>query len=316
MKIRLGYVGTPITIPNMTYSSTLTYTNYLKLGENLGMKKLDAVIQSNFKHLKDVLHYNIRNEISFYRLSQNLIPLATKEDVIFDYPNLYKQEFLEIGKIIRKNNMRIDSHPDQFCVLNSTRKEVIEASVRILEFHHQLFKSMKLDCHMIIHGGGNTFGKKQSMARFKNQFQKLPEYLRKEILLENDDKVFGITDILNLCEELQIPFVLDYHHYLCNHEDEIITDYLPRIFKTWEHTNLNPKMHFSSPKNKKEFRSHSEYIDPDKFIQFIELLKPYNQDIDIMLECKAKDDALFRLVRSLKYYTDYEFINDTTFIVK
>ena len=79
MKIRLGYVGTPITIPNITYSSTVTYTNYLKLGEQKGLEKIDQVIQSNFHHLKKVLHYNLQNNITFYRLSQNLIPLATKK---------------------------------------------------------------------------------------------------------------------------------------------------------------------------------------------------------------------------------------------
>ncbi len=45
MQIRLGYVGTPITIPNITYSSTITYTNYLKLGEQKGLEKIDHVIQ-------------------------------------------------------------------------------------------------------------------------------------------------------------------------------------------------------------------------------------------------------------------------------
>ena len=34
-----------------------------------------------------------------------------------------------------------------------------------------------------------------------------------------------------------------------------------------------------------------------------------------MIEAKMKDEALFRLVRELKYKTDYKFIDDTTFIV-
>lgn len=33
-----------------------------------------------------------------------------------------------------------------------------------------------------------------------------------------------------------------------------------------------------------------------------------------MLEAKGKDDSLFRLVRYIKYKTDYEFIDDTTFL--
>lgn len=35
-----------------------------------------------------------------------------------------------------------------------------------------------------------------------------------------------------------------------------------------------------------------------------------------MLEAKAKDDAMFRLIRELKYKTNYKFIDDTTFEVK
>ena len=72
-------------------------------------------------------------------------------------------------------------------------------------------------------------------------------------------------------------------------------------------------MHFSSPKNKKEFRSHSNYINSNDFIKFINIIKKYNTSIDIMLECKAKDEAMFKLIRQLKYKTNYHFINETTF---
>ena len=78
---------------------------------------------------------------------------------------------------------------------------------------------------------------------------------------------------------------------------------------------MTPKIHFSTPKNKKEFRSHNDYINCDDFIDFIELIKKHNIDVDIMLEAKAKDDALFRLVREIKYKTNYKFIDDTSFIV-
>lgn len=78
-----------------------------------------------------------------------------------------------------------------------------------------------------------------------------------------------------------------------------------------------PKVHFSSPKSKlkKEIRSHSEYIDSNAFIAFLEDVKPFLSRLDIMLEVKAKDDALFRLVRELKYKTNYRFIDETTFEV-
>ena len=46
-----------------------------------------------------------------------------------------------------------------------------------------------------------------------------------------------------------------------------------------------------------------------------EKIKKYNVDIDVMIEAKAKDDALFRLVRELKYKTNYKFIDETSFEV-
>lgn len=108
--------------------------------------------------------------------------------------------------------------------------------------------------------------------------------------------------------------VLDYHHHMCNNNGENIEKYLEEIFSTWK--NINPKVHFSSPKNhtKKDFRSHHDYVDAKEFINFIEKIKKLDYDIDIMIEAKAKDDALFRLTRQLKYLTNYKFIDETTFI--
>lgn len=35
-----------------------------------------------------------------------------------------------------------------------------------------------------------------------------------------------------------------------------------------------------------------------------------------MIEAKQKDEALFRLVRELKYKTNYQFLDETTFLVE
>lgn len=154
----------------------------------------------------------------------------------------------------------------------------------------------------------------QTTSRWiNNQFKLLPEYLKEVIAIENDDKVFTIEDCLFLSKKLHIPVVLDYHHFICNHESNDINLFFKDIFASWTDRGLRPKIHFSSPKNKKEFRSHHDYIDASEFIKFLNIICSYNQDIDIMLETKAKDDALFRLVRQLKYKTNYKFIDDTSF---
>ena len=313
MKIRLGYACISKTLDNITPSTPYTYTEYSK---SYDYEKLDAVIKSNLEDLHELILYNIKNNIHFFRLSSRIIPLATKSDVLFDYKTSYINYYKKIGDLILKTGMRVDFHPDQFCVLNSTRKEVVDNTIEILKYHYNLLDYLNIKNKiLVLHIGGNTFGKEKSISRFINNFNKLPNYLKKCIAIENDDKIFNVTDCLKISKILDIPVVLDYHHFVCNNEGENIEELLDEIILSWH--DKNPKMHFSSPKSKakKDFRSHHEYINSNSFINFINILKKKGVDIDIMIEAKAKDEALFRLVRELKYKTDYKFIDDTSFIV-
>ena len=83
MKIRLGYACVPITI-NETSSHVLTYTHFKKLGSK-GYEKLDSVIKSNFTSLENILKYNIRNDITFFRMTSELLPLATHPNISYDF---------------------------------------------------------------------------------------------------------------------------------------------------------------------------------------------------------------------------------------
>lgn len=313
MKIRLGYACISKTLSNVTTSSTVTYTTFQK---DKDYKKIDTAIKTNLNALKEILTYNIKNNIHFFRLSSKLIPLATKSDVIFDYIDPYKDYYNSIAKIIKDNKLRIDFHPDEFCVLNSTKSEVVKNSIAILEYHYNLLKALEIKNKiLVLHIGGNTFGKKNSISRFINNFNTLSKDIQESIAIENDDKIFNIRDCVYISKNINVPVILDYHHHICNHDELDINDYLKDILSSWHNT--TPKMHFSSPKNKtkKDFRSHNDYINVDAFINFIDILKPFNHDVDIMIEAKAKDEALFRLVRELKYKTNYTFIDDTSFEV-
>lgn len=312
MNIRLGYVALPVTL-NITSSSTVTYSHYKKLGVKRGNEKLDKVIMSNFHDLLEILKYNVSNEIDFYRMTSALIPLATHPLVKYEVFKKYKNEFIEIGNYIKEHNLRVDIHPDQFCVLNSINEDVVVSSINILNFYYNMLKVMGLKTHIILHVGGKTLGKKEGIKRFKENFKRLNKNLQKLIVLENDDKVYNIKNVLSICKELNIPMVLDYHHFLCNRTNEKIEDYIKDIFDTWG--NEIPKIHFSSPKNKKEKRSHHDYINSDEFIKFIEKIKFIDRDFDVMIEAKKKDEAMFKLLRELKYKTNY-IITDTKIYIK
>ena len=311
MLIHLGYVSISKTL-DISPSKTITYT---KFKEKKDYNKLDNIIKENLINLEKIIDYNIKNNIHFYRLTSKLIPLATIKDLNFNYIAKYKEYYQRIGNKIKKHNIRVDTHPDQFCVLNSTKKEIINNSIEILKYHYNILKALDIENKIIIlHIGSSVLGKENSIKRFINNFNKLPDYLKDCIAIENDDKIYNIKDCLNLCNKLNIPMILDYHHHICNNDNLNIDDYLKDIFSTWKTT---PKIHFSSPKNKtkKEFRSHNDYIDINDFINFLEKIKPLKIDIDIMLECKQKDEALFKLVRLLKYH-NYNFIDDTTIKLK
>ena len=86
MKIRLGYACISDTI-NITTSTPYTYTKFKSEQDYI---KLDKIIKSNLLNLYEILKYNEKNNIHFYRLSSNLIPLATKKEVDFEYIKKYK----------------------------------------------------------------------------------------------------------------------------------------------------------------------------------------------------------------------------------
>lgn len=314
MMVRLGYVALSKAMENVTTSHTITYTNYLN--NNYPVDKLIDITSNNLEALEKIITYNIKNNIHFYRLTSKLVPLATHDKIKYDYITSLKDKYKKIGELINKYNLRIDTHPDQYAVLNSMNNKIVKNTVEILKYHYNILDALKIKNKIIIlHVGSGTCGKKASITRFINNFKKLPSYIQKCIAVENDDKIYNIIDVLYLCNTLNIPMVLDYHHYVCNNNGEKLEDYIKEIMDTW--SNINPKFHFSSPKSnlKKEFRSHHDYINSDDFIKFINMLKIYNKDVDIMLEAKAKDDALSRLIRELKYKTNYQFLNESTFII-
>ena len=79
-------------------------------------------------------------------------------------------------------------------------------------------------------------------------------------------------------------------------------------------------MHFSSPKDitlvNKVDKKHSDFINAYDFIRFIEALKLFNRDVDIMLECKEKDLALFKLIKDIRdINSEYKWLDETTLII-
>lgn len=315
MIIRLGYVAIALNLGKVTSSSTLTYTRYLKLNKEDRLKKLKEVTYSNIEALEKILRYNIDNSIHFYRMTSNFIPLATHPDVMWDYLKYFKKDLEYIGKLIKDNNLRVDTHPDQFNVINSDRESVVENTLRTLNMQVDLFEAMNYEQgKLVIHIGGAEGGKDIALDRFINNLKNFPKRITDRLILENDDKTFNAKEVLQICERTNLPMVFDIHHHNCNNCEEDIKSLLPQIFKTWEDEELVPKIHFSSPREFEKDRKHADYIDANRFLEFIYKAKEsVNKDFDIMIEAKKKDITLNILVKDLKKLTkDIKFIDSAT----
>lgn len=317
MKVRLGYVAIALKLPKVTSSSSVTFKTYSKLAlKEEKLDKLKKVALSNLNDLYKILQYNIENKIHFYRITSALIPLANHPEVVnWDYRKIFHKDFEAIGKLIKENNLRVDTHPDQFNVINSINENVVENTKQNLWFHVHLFQDMNYELgKMVIHIGSGQGGKEYALNRFINNFDKFPREIIEKLILENDDKTFTANDTLKTCRILNIPMVLDVHHHICNNDGEPLSSILGDILDTWNKDRLPPKVHFSSPRNGDKDRKHADYINPEDFINFINECKVFNRDLDVMIEAKQKDLALYKLVEDIKELKkDWKWIDKTTF---
>ncbi len=317
MRIRLGFVAIALNLPKVTSSSTVTYATYIK--QSTDQKKLDKlklVSSSNLSDLHKILEYAVENEIHFYRITSALIPLATHPDVTnWDYRRILKKDFEWVGNYINKHNLRVDTHPDQFNVINSLSEDVVKNTERNLWHHVNLFEDINYPLgKMVIHIGSSQGGKDTAIERFITNFKSYPREITEKLILENDDKTFTVKEVLSICKELKAPMVLDVHHHLCNDGGEELEPMLKEIFDTWKNEKLPPKLHFSSPRQGEKDRKHADFINAEAFTQFIEKCIPLGKDLDIMLESKQKDLSLYKLVEDIKVLKpEWKWIDQSTF---
>lgn len=320
MKFRLGYVAMTLNLVDCSPSGTVTVATFNKLpDEEARLYRLRKITRCNLQNTLRILRYNLALNISVYRLTSKLIPLATHPSIEhWDYTADFREEFREIGDFIRENNFRISAHPDHYTLINSTSVQVLEDSIRDLDYHVRLYEAMGLDDYrykLVMHVGGLYKDKKTSIERFKENFHKLPDRIRNRIMLENDDKSYTALDVLGICRELKIPMVLDVHHHKCANNGERLEDMLDAIFDTWEGAYFPPKIHFSSPKSEKDFRSHADWIDPGEFREFLGIAARTGRDFDVMLEAKSKDSALLKLSEQLGEFPGIQRINEAEFVL-
>ncbi|WWC65861.1 UV damage endonuclease UvdE [Kwoniella dejecticola CBS 10117] len=264
--------------------------------EEEGMELPKGLALMNVRDLKTMIQWNEDNKIRFMRLSSEMFPFASHAK--YGYDLAFADEGLkEAGELAKKYGHRLTMHPGQFTQLGSPKPNVIEASVRELDYQCEIMDRMGIGKEgvMIIHMGG-VFGDKEStLARFKeNYVTKLSDNVKERLVLENDEICYNVDDLFPVSEELDIPLLMfDKHHDWINPSSEPPAVLIPRIAKIWEKRGIPMKQHLSEPRpgaeSVMEKRAHA-----DRCKSLPEALP---DDVDLMIEAKDKEQAVFELYR-------------------
>jgi UV DNA damage endonuclease len=292
----------------------MTMASFKKLDDReAALRRLEQIAKMNLHNTLRLLKHNVGSDIKVYRLTSKLIPLGTHPDLQDWNPFMaLAEEFAEVGEYIKKHGLRVSFHPDHFTVLSTPRPEVLVSSVRDLLHHTDMLDALGLPATAKnnIHIGGAYGDKPVAAARFKEHFAELPVRLQERITLENDDKTFNALETLEVSRSLGLPMVLDIHHQWVNNEGELPWELWPDIQKTWKSELaltdvrpgevLPPKIHVSSPRSPSDPRSHADGVEPAPLFAFLKRIAADTPAVDVMIEAKLKDGALFGLMDAMK----------------
>jgi len=263
---------------------------------------------ANARDIVKMLKWNDKYGIKFMRLSSEMFPFASHAEYGYKLAPFASEVLAEAGRVVAELGHRVSTHPGQFTQLGSPRQEVIANAIRDLEYHEELLSLLKLppqsdrDAVMILHLGGTFGDKAATIDRFRENYRGLSEAIKKRVVLENDDVSWSVHDLLPICEELNIPLCLDFHHnniifdsaQLREGTLDIMKLY-PRIKATWDRKQIKQKMHYSEPTPEAITGRQRRKHNPRPIT-----LPPCADDMDLMVEAKDKEQSVFELMRTFK----------------
>jgi len=271
-----------------------TATAVGKLTRVEGLAKLSGICMDNANALFAALQFCTDNSIGCFRINSQILPLKTHPDCGYTMEDLPQgqeivQRFRECGDFAKANDLRTCLHPDQFNVLNSPRPDVVDKSIKELEYQTEFAEWVGADV-INVHGGGAYGNKQEALARFAGTLRRLSKGVRDRLTVENDDRTYTPADLLPLCAAENIPLVYDVHHHRCNSDGLAEEDATEQAIATWDR---EPMFHISSPLEGWEGpkpERHHDYIDINDIPAFW-----HDLDLTVEVEAKAKELAVLNL---------------------
>jgi len=298
-RVRLGLCCIFRKEPISFRSTTAKYL--LRFDRKTQLRRLSDLCLENSKSLLDSLVYLQQNNIGAFRILSPFFPRFTHPEVGYSLAELPDAESIrsnlkKANSFRQEHNIRLSFHPDQFIILSSPERRVVQNAVKELEYQAMLAEQVGADV-INIHGGGAYNDKNTTLQRFKENFKLLSPAVRKRLSLENDDRIYTVADLVPVCQELRIPLVYDVHHHRCLPDGLTVEEATALSRKTWNMADREPYFHISSPANGwqgRDPRPHADYIDPADYPDCWQ-----GFDVSVDVEAKAKELAVLKLQREL-----------------
>ena len=249
---------------------TATHRHVSGLEPDAGRRYLSDVARANATALGQAVEECARLGIGAFRITSNLLPLATHPvggyqlESLDDGPALV-EAFAAAGRRARDLDVRLSFHPDQFIVLNSERDDTVRSAIRDLDHTAGLCDLLGADA-ITIHGGGGAGGREAAVERLERGLDRLGDSARALVAVENDDRIFAPADLLPLCERAGVPLVYDVHHHRCHPDGLSVAEATERAALTWG--DREPWTHLASPRDGWEAanpRPHAAQVEPADF---------------------------------------------------
>ena len=299
--MNLGYACINMTLGKHNPKITTNRSMIKKTFKEKGIPYASELGIQNSRDLVEIIKWNNKNGINFFRLTSDLFPWASEYNLTeLPHYNLIKNILGDVGALANKYGQRITSHPGPFNVLVSPKQHVVENTINDLTMHGEVFDMLGLSRtpynKINIHCNGVYGDKIAAMDRFCKNFEKLPESVQTRLTVENDDKasMYSVSDLIYIHERIGIPIVFDYHHHKFCTGDLSEEEALKLAVTTWG--GIKPVVHYSESKalheNNDELKpqAHSDYIK--------EIPNTYGLDLDVMVEAKAKELSILPFINS------------------
>jgi UV DNA damage endonuclease len=281
--IRLGYPTQNLTIPAST-NRTLRLSN---LGD---AEKVRTLVWENLLGLETILRWNAEHGVHLFRVGQSLIPFGSHPAFPYDWEAEHGDDLREIGELARSLDVRLSMHPGQFIQPGSLRAEVSERSLAELRYVARVFNLIgSPDSVIVLHMGGAYEDRTVSTARFVETMRSETGVLR-YLALENDERVWPVSDIVQTSRLLGVPAITDAFHHGLNSGGLTLREALDLSLPTWEVCRVRPKIHLSSQDPEKQAGAHAYSVDLEDWYALLDALD--GREADVMVEAKGKERAL------------------------